>query len=207
MFWVVTTSMAFCAISLADVLRCFATDQWHFRKSKKALALARFFSREKQSQAISKQPKNTWHQMISLLHIHSKEWRIIRDAWIRILDSIRTFICSGRTRRGRNSSNASKLECGSDTPGIQDKKIIGDRHTELISSPTFRQIHHYAVERIYDIQFSPDGEWVAVCATLNSHAIHVRSDVSLASTSEINGTAKRIYRLRTSSLRAIVLAI
>lgn len=200
MFWVVTTSTVFCAISLADVLRCFATDQWNFWKSRKARALARFFSPEEQSRVVWKRLENIWPLLSSLRHIHFKKWRMIRDAWTRILDSIQTFLWPGSTHRVRDSNSESKTEHGNVTSGTQRRKVNGECCTNFLSSLLSREIRHYSVEKIYDIQFSPDGDWVVVCATINCHAIHVRFEVSLALNGGLNGITKRIYRLRVNVL-------
>lgn len=202
MFWVVTTSTAFCTISLADIIRCVAIDQtqyqWNFWKT--AHALARFPSPEKPSVSIEKQLKNIWFLPRRLVD---------RDASIRVIDFIQTFFCPGRTRRERISYDASETERGTDISvtqgrnnngecytrgtnksGTQGRKISDECYTNTISSLSPREIRLFAFETFYDMQFSPDGEWVVFCAAIHCHAIHVGSEVSLASNGEINGTTK-----------------
>lgn len=92
------------------------------------------------------------------------------------------------------------MERGADTSGTQEKEPNENSYVDLISSLSSRPIRHYSVEKIHDMQFSPDGEWVAVCATVNCHAMHVRSEVSLASNGDLNGITERMYRLRVNVL-------
>lgn len=200
MFWVVTTSTAFCAISLADVLRCFVTDQWNFRKSRKAQALARFFKPEEQSVAISKQLKTIWHHLRSFRHFYFKEWRMARNAWAYLLDFIRTVLCPNSSERGGNGDNVSEAELG---PKEQTQTGIQYSHEyciENILSLTSHKIHRYMNDKIDDIQFSPDGEWVAYCSTFSCYAILVKPEVSLTAYGDSDGIDKTIFSLRTPSL-------
>lgn len=188
MFWVVIASTAFCAISLADVLRCFATDQWNFWKSRKARALARIFSPEKQSRAIWKKLKNIWPLLSSLRHFHwytIKEWRMTRNARLRLWRSVRNLLCSCYTNTEGTNDIDTELAAGmqpeTTEPTKPDSINNVDCSIESIRSIrlSFQGSPHIFDDKIYDMQFSPNGKWLAVCTTFRCYAKQVNSEVSL----------------------------
>lgn len=177
MFWIVAASTAFCAITLVDVLRCVATDQyqdqWTFGKNKITRAALFTLSPRKQSRTTMNQLRNIWSLLGSLRHIPFTEFRRIKTASTRLLGSIRKILCPWHTRIGIISDIVCEMERGSDPLTTHGRTINVECYIKSISSLSFQEVHRYEGQHIYDIQFSPDEEWVVVCATGECHAIHV----------------------------------
>lgn len=123
-----------------------------------------------------------------------------RNAWAYLLDFIRTIMCSNSTERGGNGDIVSRTELG---PKDQTQTGIQYSHEyciENILSFTSHKIYRHMNDKINDIQFSPDGEWVAYCSTFSCYAILVKPEVSLTAYGDSDGIDKTIFSLRTPSL-------
>lgn len=200
MFWVVTTSSAFCTISLADILVCVATDQhpWTW-KGKKSGGVSRTLSPRKKNRSTTRKLRYMWSFSI-LHHFSFIRRRMTESAGSRLVWGItKHFLCSCYSESKRaiiKRDIESVLDMNTETFGPAMPPSISnidfDTYTSALSP---QEIRRYTDEQIYDIQFSPDGEWVAVCSTVNCHAIRVRSEVSFASNGEIDGITKKISRL------------
>lgn len=198
MFWAVTASASFCAISLADILLRVSTYQhpWTYWKSKKSRGVIRTLSSRK---------KNRYEKLRDmsspriLHHLHYRKWRMTRSVWWILWGSIKTSLCSCFTN-SEGATNKFDVESvpymnpetfgAAKQPSVSNIALI-----ESIVSLSPHKLRHYTDEQIIDIQLSPDGEWIAVCSTVNCHAIHVRSEVSSASNGELYSITKNTSRL------------
>lgn len=189
MFWVVTASTAFCTIGLADVLRCYATDQWGFWKSRKTRALARDVTTEKQSTVIWERLKN--FSLLSSLHHFNrhtiKGWHTTRRLRVRLWGIIRNFLCSCYACRDTSTDSDHDMETGAQDQESENTASV--ECTEFIRSLSSQDLNfsHYA-GKIYDMQFSPGGEWLVVCTTSACYAYKVYTSVSLVVNGELNDT-------------------
>lgn len=198
MFWVVTTSASFCGISLADILLRVSTYQhpWTYWKSKTTRGVFRTLGPRK---------KNRYEKLRDmsspsiLHHLHYRKWRMTRSVGWFLWGSIKTSLCSCFT----NSEGATNKFDVESVPYMNPETFGATKHPsvsnialiESIVSLSPHELGRYTDEQIHDIQFSPDGEWIAVCSTVNCYAIHVRSEVSSASNIELYGITKKMCRL------------
>lgn len=193
MFWVVTGCTAFCAISLANALLYFAIDRWVFSKSIRSRPFARLLNPERQSRAFWKQLKFVWPVISNRLrqfHWYTRTTtrdvkRSLSGAAKRIFVFLRLSSLGPDGLHGYNDELelGQSLEEGSEPlsvnqglyPHTRGNEVdISWYSTQIVSlSPRFQE----KTERIYDMQFSPNGELLAVCTTFWCYVIDVRPAV------------------------------
>lgn len=176
MFWIVTACTLFCATSLASVLLYFTADSWIFSRTMKTRVLPRILNPDMQSEAIGVQLRHMLRSPLAskiLRNFLTKKSTMPTDA-----EKSPSRVSKTTNPGPRNELPSKGKDEIPEAPELSDVDVDIYCYSDHIRSLRVRQLPLRKTTQIYDMQYSPDGRWLAVCTTLVCYVISVEYEVS-----------------------------